>query len=124
MTLLTDFYHVEYIRSPSNNVYAAEVHLNPSHLIFDGHFPGNPVAPGVCMMQIVKELTETVEQKTLFLVRASNVKFTALINPARDPVLQFAFEISYDNEGQLKVKNTTTFGETMALKLTHTYRIV
>src|SRR5690606_40660571 len=92
MTLLTDFYHVEYIRSPSNNVYAAEVHLNPSHLIFDGHFPGNPVAPGVCMMQIVKELTETVEQKTLFLVRASNVKFTALINPARDPVLQFRSE--------------------------------
>ncbi len=124
MTLLPDFYRVEYIRSLSDNIYVAEVHLNPSHAIFDGHFPDNPVAPGVCMMQIVKELTETVEQKSLFLVRASNVKFTALINPNENPVLQFAFEISYDNEGQLKVKNTTTFGETMALKLTHTYRVV
>src|SRR5690606_40023315 len=84
MTLLPDFYHVEHIRSLSNNVYVAEVRLNPTHPIFDGHFPDNPVAPGVCMMQIVKELTETVEQKILFLVRASNVKFTALINPEKN----------------------------------------
>jgi len=124
MTLLPDFYHVEHIRSLSNNVYVAEVRLNPTHPIFDGHFPDNPVAPGVCMMQIVKELTETVEQKILFLVRASNVKFTALINPEKNALLQFEFEISYDKEGQVKVKNTTTFGETMALKLTHTYRVV
>ncbi|MBD1424338.1 hotdog family protein [Sphingobacterium arenae] len=124
MTLLPDFYHVEHIRSLSNNVYVAEVRLNPAHPIFDGHFPENPVAPGVCMMQIVKELTETVEQKILFLVRASNVKFTALINPEKNALLQFEFEISYDKEGQVKVKNTTTFGETMALKLTHTYRVL
>lgn len=124
MTLLPDFYHVEHIRSLSNNVYVAEVRLNPAHPIFDGHFPDNPVAPGVCMMQIVKELTETVEQKILFLVRASNVKFTALINPEKNALLQFEFEISYDKEGQVKVKNTTTFGETMALKLTHTYRVL
>lgn len=124
MTLLPDFYHVEHIRSLPNNVYVAEVRLNPAHPIFDGHFPDNPVAPGVCMMQIVKELTETVEQKILFLVRASNVKFTALINPEKNALLQFEFEISYDKEGQVKVKNTTTFGETMALKLTHTYRVL
>ncbi|MEP7278535.1 MAG: 3-hydroxyacyl-ACP dehydratase, partial [Bacteroidota bacterium] len=33
--------------------------INPDHAIFKGHFPGQPVVPGVCMMQIVKELMET-----------------------------------------------------------------
>ncbi|NGM65725.1 3-hydroxyacyl-ACP dehydratase [Sphingobacterium sp. SGR-19] len=124
MTLLPDFYRVENILSSSKNAYVAAVHLNPAHPIFVGHFPDNPVAPGVCMMQILKELVEEVEQKSLFLAHASNVKFTALINPNENAVLQFDFEISHDEEGQIKVKNTTTFGETIALKLTNTYRIV
>lgn len=122
--LLPDFYRVENITSPSNNIHIAEIHLNPAHPIFEGHFPDNPVAPGVCMMQILKELVEETEQKTLFLVHASNVKFTALINPNENPVLQFRFEILHDDEGQVKVKNTTTFGETVALKLTHIYRVI
>lgn len=123
MTLLPDFYRVENITSPSNNVYVAEVHLNPAHPIFEGHFPNNPIAPGVCMMQILKELIEGIEQKKLFLVHASNVKFTALINPNENPILQFTFEISRE-KGQMKVKNTTSFGDTVALKLTNTYRMV
>lgn len=120
MTLLPDFYRVENITSPSDNMYIAEVHLNPAHPVFAGHFPNNPVAPGVCMMQILKELIEKILQKTLFLIHASNVKFTALINPHENPILQFEFEISHE-EGQVKVKNTTTFGDTVALKLTHIY---
>jgi 3-hydroxyacyl-[acyl-carrier-protein] dehydratase len=124
MTLLPDFYRVENIISPSNNVYVARVHLNPAHPVFGGHFPNNPVAPGVCMMQILKELVEEMEQESLFLVQASNVKFTALINPNENPVLQFKFEILRDDEGQVKVKNTTTFGDTVALKLTNTYRVI
>lgn len=120
MTLLPDFYRVEKIIAPSNNIHIVAVHLNPAHPIFEGHFPNNPVAPGVCMMQILKELVEKTEQKSLFLVRASNVKFTALINPYENPVLQFRFEILHD-EGQVKVKSTTMFGETVALKLAVTY---
>ena len=34
------------------------VSLNASHIIYEAHFPGNPVTPGVCIIQIVKELVE------------------------------------------------------------------
>ncbi|PRD54774.1 3-hydroxyacyl-ACP dehydratase [Sphingobacterium gobiense] len=122
--MLPDFYHVANITSRSNNIHIAEVHLNPVHAIFEGHFPGNPVAPGVCMMQILKELMEEIEQKELFLVYASNVKFTALINPNENPILQFALEISYDDQEQVKVKSTTTFGDIVALKLSVVYKLI
>ncbi|PRD48906.1 hotdog family protein [Sphingobacterium haloxyli] len=122
MTLLPDFYHVQHITSLSDNRYIAEISLNPAHPIFDGHFPDNPVAPGVCMMQILKELMEEIVQKTLFLVYASSVKFTALINPNENPVLHFEFEISYDEQEQVRVKSIMTFADTIALKLAVTYR--
>lgn len=55
--------------------------LNPAHDIFKGHFPGQPVVPGVCMMQIVKEVLENHLGKKLQLAKADNIKFLSFIDP-------------------------------------------
>lgn len=55
--------------------------LNPVHDIFKGHFPGNPVVPGVCMMQMIKEVLEDHLDKKLQLVKADNIKFLSFIDP-------------------------------------------
>ena len=78
------------------------------------------MTPGVCMMQIVKELTEEFTGKKLFLKSASNVKFMAIINPFETPELTLNLDIT-ENEDGIKVKNTTSFGETIALKLSASY---
>lgn len=101
----------------------SKVHLNKDHAIFKGHFPGNPVMPGVCMIQIIKELTENTTGKNLFLSVSSNIKFMAIINPEINPDLQLAIDITEEN-GEVKVKNITSFEETVALKLNATFRIV
>lgn len=101
----------------------AKVHLNKDHTIFKGHFPGNPVMPGVCMIQIIKELTEEATGKNLFLAVSSNIKFMAIINPEKNPDLQLSIDITQEN-GEVKVKNTTSFEETVALKLNATFKIV
>ncbi len=101
----------------------ATVHLNKDHAIFKGHFPGNPVMPGVCMIQIIKELTEEAIGKNLFLSVSSNIKFMAIINPEKNPDLQLLIDISEDND-EVKIKNTTSFSETVALKLSATFKVV
>lgn len=118
--LLQDFYKVEKIDKTGEGKYTATVFLNNAHAIFKGHFPDNPVTPGVCMMQIIKELTQDIVGSSLQLVSASNVKFMALINPDINPTLRLELEIS--GEAEIKVKNTTYFEDTVALKLTNTYR--
>jgi 3-hydroxyacyl-[acyl-carrier-protein] dehydratase len=55
--------------------------LNSAHDIFKGHFPGQPVVPGVCMMQMVKEVLENHLGKKLQLVKADNIKFLSFIDP-------------------------------------------
>lgn len=119
-TILKDFYTLESYDKSENGSFSAKIKLNQDHNIFNGHFPGNPVTPGVCMMQIVKELTEEFTDKKLFLKSASNVKFMAIINPFETPDLIMQLDIKeIDNE--VKVKNTTSFGETIALKMSVNY---
>lgn len=120
-TILTDFYTLDSYQKTENGNYIAQISLNKDHDIFKGHFPGNPVTPGVCMMQIVKELTEEFTGKKLFLKTASNVKFMAIINPFETPELTLQLDISENGE-EVKVKNTTSFGETIALKMSVNYK--
>ena len=69
------------------NTAVAKIVLNKDHDIFKGHFPDNPVMPGVCMMQIIKEPIEKVLDKNLFLQTSTNIKFMAKINPETNPDL-------------------------------------
>lgn len=117
--LLKDFYKINSL-DVVDATAIAHITINKDHEVFDGHFPGNPVTPGVCMLQIIKELTEDITGDSLFMASASNVKFMAIINPEKNPDLKLVLDISETEDGY-RVKNTTTFDDTTALKLSTTY---
>lgn len=100
---------------------AAQIKIDPGHEVFKGHFPGKPVMPGVCMIQIIKELTERALNRELFLSVASNVKFMAIIDPETNPDLRLELAIA-EEDGTVKVRNTTSYGDTVALKLSATFK--
>ena len=101
----------------------ATVKLHKEHEVFKGHFPGNPVMPGVCMIQMIKELTESHLKKDLFLTVASNVKFMAIIDPTVNETIDLSLNITKEND-IVKVKNTTSYDETVALKLSATFKVL
>lgn len=118
---LKDFYKLISLNSTGDKTYVAIIDVNAAHEVFKGHFPGNPVMPGVCMMQIVKEITQQAFNATLTLKNALNVKFMAVINPDVTPHLRLDLEIIQTDDNYIKVKNTTYFNDTIALKLTCVY---
>jgi 3-hydroxyacyl-[acyl-carrier-protein] dehydratase len=67
--------------SASDSEIKATLQVNASHEIFSGHFPGQPVVPGVTMMQAVKELVERALNKKLNLREADNMKFLSVMDP-------------------------------------------
>lgn len=119
--LVKEFYKINSLVETDNKVNA-NITINKDHQVFDGHFPGNPVTPGVCMMQIIKELTEEVTGKALFMKSASNIKFMAIINPENNADLNLQMDVSETEDGY-KVKNSTSFEDTTALKLTANFVI-
>jgi 3-hydroxyacyl-[acyl-carrier-protein] dehydratase len=120
--LLKDFYKVQSLEKTDDQKYLVTVVINENHEVFKGHFPGNPIMPGVCMMQIIKELSEQITESSLIMQSLSNVKFMALINPFVTPELRLELEISSTEDHLVKVKNTTYFNDTVALKLGSVYR--
>jgi 3-hydroxyacyl-[acyl-carrier-protein] dehydratase len=81
----------------------AVLEINPAHEIFNGHFPGTPVVPGVCMMQMVKEVIENVIGKETNLVRADHMKFLTIINPNENKIIQLDAKYSIAEDGKISV---------------------
>ncbi|WP_202700950.1 3-hydroxyacyl-ACP dehydratase [Flavobacterium sp. UGB4466] len=120
--LLKFFYKVLSEEKTGDSKYTISILINEKHDVFKGHFPGNPIMPGVCMIQIIKELTESITKSTLIMQTLSNVKFMALINPEVNPELRLELDIVTTEEDLVKVKNTTYFNDTVALKLSNVYK--
>jgi len=122
--VLKDFYKVLSEEKISDSKYNVTILANEKHEIFKGHFPGNPIMPGVCMIQIIKEIAEEITKSTLMIQTLTNVKFMALINPEATPELRLELDITTTEDDLVKVKNTTYFNDTVALKLSNMYKKV
>ncbi|MDR0863631.1 MAG: beta-hydroxyacyl-ACP dehydratase [Candidatus Symbiothrix sp.] len=121
MKLLDDFYTIKQERGEGTE-FEYVLSLNKEHFIYKSHFPGNPITPGVCLIQICKELMERQTGETLFLQKIHNVKFLSVIDPRVVDTIQVSFsKISAVEDGyKLSVlihRDTTQFAK-LSLYLT------
>ena len=96
MTLKDTFFKVK-SACPTTRGTDYTLVLEPNHFIYQAHFPGNPVTPGVYIIQIIKELSIEMLQHNLFLKKIHNVKFLNVINPRENK--EVVFSISICSEG-------------------------
>ena len=96
--------------------FAVEIEFNPGHDIFKGHFPGNPVVPGVCMVQIIKEILREIYGKSFTMKQASNLKFLSVINPDKNQVVQVDISILKEDANGLEVSGSIFKSEIVFLK--------
>ena len=121
MMLLNDFYSIVQ-QVPSANSVKAKILINKSHRIFDGHFPGVPIVPGVCMMQMVVEMVEVSTGKHVSLIAADTMKFLAVINPERNREIDVAINYTED-DGKFLISANLFEGPVVFFKLKATLKI-
>jgi 3-hydroxyacyl-[acyl-carrier-protein] dehydratase len=102
MLLQSKFYTIKSFAVEEQDIRAI-ININPAHGIFKGHFPGQPVVPGVCMIQIIKELTGQHLTATLKLNSAAQVKFLQLLVPEADQDIQVQISIKNAEEGEYSI---------------------
>lgn len=61
------------------------VDLLPDCDVYRGHFPGKPVCPGVCNVQMLKECAEVLTGRRLAITAIRQCRFTAVASPGRCP---------------------------------------
>ena len=102
MILLNDFFSIRDTESSATEIWA-EIVINANHKIFEGHFPNQPVVPGVCMMQMIKEIVEHNIGKETNLVKAADMKFLAVINPQENNLIHASIKITTGENGDINI---------------------
>lgn len=75
------------------------IQLLANHEVYKGHFPGNPVSPGVCQIQTIRECCEDALGKELRILSISQCRFLQLLTPecGQELTLRFGL-VEADNE--------------------------
>ena len=69
--------------SPLTKTY--HLALIPDYDVYRGHFPGNPVCPGVCNIETIKECAMMLTGKKLLISTIKQCRLTAIATPAVCP---------------------------------------
>ena len=106
--LYNDFYQIKEINK-ADEVVQASLQLNAAHAILKGHFPEMPVVPGVCMVQMLKEVTEREVQCKLLLKKAPIIKFLSIMQPAEHPEVNLEINIKKTEDGAFVINGKFYF---------------
>ncbi len=99
MKLQNNLYRIISKEVDASICYAIE--LDAGNLIYQAHFPGEPITPGACIIQIAKELLEDYTGKKLAIQSMKNVKFLHVISPLETQLVTYLFEkIITDETGE------------------------
>jgi len=117
--LLDSFFHITQIEVIAPQRYRVLVRLVPEHRVYEGHFPEDPVTPGVCTLQMVAECAGKALGCPVVMQQAKVVKFLEVIRPSSNKDLEI--DLLFDHE--MTVKATVTSNERLVmscrLKLIH-----
>ncbi len=109
------------VEAEGEESFCATFEIDPSSEVFEGHFPGQPVLPGVVMVEIAKRSAERALQKDLKMVEAANFKFLRMIDPTVVSSALFRFALKPHEHGW-RVKGTILSGEDIYFKADAVYR--
>lgn len=69
-----------------------QILLDKNHFIYKAHFPNEPITPGVCIIQIAKELLEDYLHEEYEISYIKNIKFLSVLSPLSTPSVAYVFD--------------------------------
>ena len=119
MILKDSLYTIEGQQSQEGAV-CFDISLQPDHFIYQAHFPGEPITPGVCVVQIAKELLEEHLQRPLAIKAVKNVKFLAVVSPLEHPQVRYTFRQIQDTPEAVTAQVDVADGDTSMTAISFT----
>jgi 3-hydroxyacyl-[acyl-carrier-protein] dehydratase len=117
--LIQDFYQIKNLSQKEGEIRFSIV-LNQTHKVYKGHFPRQPVVPGVIQIQIIKEALEECLKLQLQIKQINQAKYLQLIDPKVNPNLEIEIGYNFIEENLYKINalirnNDITFSKIRAV---------
>lgn len=122
MILLDKLYTIKSQHIDETNVRYL-IGFNTDNEILKGHFPGNPIIPGACIIQIISELVSKYIGFDVIMSEAKKIKFTNPIKPEKDKEVNFVISLSSTDKG-ITTTVTVLTEETIFAKISATFNRV
>ncbi len=99
--LIENLYQFENLSEDGDKI-TSDVIVNANSSIFEGHFPNQPITPGVMQLDLVKGILESATNKSYSLENLNRCKFLAIWDPSEMPKIKVELTLKEIEEG-LKV---------------------
>lgn len=122
MSAFEELYSITELRREGPEGPGAVVRLNPSASIFGAHFPGYPITPGACLLQIALDCISACEGRSFELVSAKEIKFLSPVFPEDGAVLTLSFPVA-ETSADTEVRRIMVYrGNVLAVKMSLSVR--
>jgi 3-hydroxyacyl-[acyl-carrier-protein] dehydratase len=98
MILRNTLYHTDLVQDTGAGQYLAHIIWIRKNEIFQAHFPGLPIVPGACLVQISKEFIEENLQQKIQITHFKNLKFLKTIHPDEFPEIAICFSYTKNED--------------------------
>lgn len=119
MILKNSLYTIEGQQQQEGTV-SYDIRLYSDHFIYQAHFPGEPITPGVCVVQIAKELLEEHLQRPLAIKAVKNVKFLSVVSPIEHSQVRYTFRQIQDTPEAVTAQVDVADGDTSMTAISFT----
>lgn len=120
--LIKDFYTVVSCEKAQNSI-VCRVKLNADHEVYKGHFPQRPITPGVCNIQIIKEIAQMLTGNKYSFKKIDKCRLPAMVTPDGTPDLDVKVDF-IDPENPLKISASIFFDQTIFMALSGELEII
>lgn len=103
--------------SHTDEGFEYQILLDEKSIIYSAHFPGKPITPGVCIIQIAQELYEQDTKRTLRLMKIKNVKFLSVMVPGDNKSFVYKFRKIVEENGIVRFQVSVSREETVFAKM-------
>ena len=95
----------------------ARISVNEHSSVYAGHFPGFPVTPGVCQVQMIKDILVEALDIPLQLSKARDIKFNNLHEPGKEKTIEGRIKYKMDEHNIIHVNARLFAGDTKYISL-------
>lgn len=117
MILLDNLYTIVSTPEESTEAVRFQIRLNADSVIFKAHFPGEPIMPGACIVQMVQELFSVWTKREVEIAKIVNLKFLSVIKPDEVLDLDVAIKIKKEEDQQVHINADIVKDETTYTKM-------
>ena len=95
------------LKTPAPGEIRAQVAVKDDSPWFSGHFPDNPILPGIAQLNMVGDIIARARQESLYIKHLNRVKFKKIVRPgtqleihaaATDTPGRYTFRITHESQ--------------------------